>query len=46
MYILSLITMILIVVVCAAATIVSITSLVMYFIEEYNNIREKLNDIL
>lgn len=41
-----LIIMILIMVVCAAAAIVSIFSLIMYFIEEYNNIKEKLNDIL
>lgn len=36
-----LIIMILIAVTCAAAAIVSIFSLVMYFIDEYNNIREK-----
>lgn len=42
MDILSLITMILIVVVCAAATIVSIFSLIMYFIDEYNNIKKKI----
>lgn len=41
MDILLLITMILIAVTCAAAAIVSISSLVMYFIDEYNNIREK-----
>ena len=38
--------MILIAVICVAAAIVSIVSLVMYFIEEYKNIKEKLNDIL
>lgn len=42
MDILSLITMILIVVVCAAAAIVSIFSLIMYFIEEYNDIKKKI----
>ena len=41
-----LITRILIIIICVAATIVSISSLIMYFIEEYNNIRERLNDIL
>ena len=38
--------MILIAVICVAAAIVSIVSLVMYFIEEYKNVKEKLNDIL
>lgn len=42
MDIILLIIMILIAVICVAATIVSISSLVMYFIEEYNNIREKI----
>lgn len=41
MDIILLIIMILIAVICAAAAIVSIFSLVMYFIDEYNNIREK-----
>lgn len=40
MNILLLIIMILITVICAVATAVSIFSIVMYFIEEYNNIRK------
>lgn len=46
MNILLLIIMILIAVIGMVAAIISISSLIMYFIEEYNNIREKLNDIL
>ena len=37
-----LIIMILIAVIGVVAAIVSISSLIMYFIEEYNNIREKI----
>ena len=33
-------------VICVAAAIVSIVSLVMYFIEEYKNVKKKINDIL
>lgn len=42
MDILLFIIMILIAVICVIAATVSIFSVVMYFIEEYNNIREKI----
>ena len=46
MDIILLIIMILIAIICVIAATVSIFSVIMYFIEEYKNVKEKLNDIL